>query len=84
MNIFNLFKRKQPQIQGVEIKIYEADCEQSAEHFFRLQIENERLKEQLRQCENDFHIRVGLEVQMIASGLAKEIAELKQQLELKD
>lgn len=80
INFLNFFNRKKPRIERVEIKIYEVDCEQSAKHFFRLQLENEALKQQLRQCENDFEIRVGLEVCLKTQLILEENQALRAEL----
>lgn len=78
--IFDWFKRRNSQkISGVEIRIYEVDCEQTATEFFRLQIENENLKQQLRQCENDFQLKVSLESRVKNSNLIKENLALRQE-----
>ena len=77
--IFDWFRRKKipKKISGIEVKSYEFPTNEAAEEFFRLQIENANLTQQLRQCENNFRLAVALETAMETSELRLENQKLK-------
>ena len=84
--IFDWLKRRRfpKKISGIEVKTYEFSTDEAATEFFRLQIENANLAQQLQQCENNFRIVVDLEVNVKTSELAEEVRRLKlENLDLK-